>query len=126
MLTPSNYNDRVVALRYVYVLALSLWFGGTVTIGGIASPVSEAVQRRFFLTSYVTGGLVLATLFGMALLGPRPSGFFARFAVATAMFAITLYAGIQLRSLPINLLAPIAIGGLALLFWEARDGTRAA
>ncbi len=125
MLTPSNYNDRVVALRYVYVLALSMWFGGTITIGGIASPVSEVVQRRFFLTSYLAGSLVLTTLFAMALLGPRPSGFFARFAVAAAMFAITLYAG-QLRSLPINLLAPIAAGGLALLFWEARDGTRAA
>jgi len=126
MLTPSNYNDRVVALRYVYVLALSLWFGGTITIGGIASPVSETVQRRFFLTSYISGALVLTTLFGMALLGPRPSGFFARFAVAAAMFAVTLYAGLELRSLPFNLLAPIAIGGLALLFWEARDGTRAA
>ena len=42
------------------------------------------------------------------------------------MFAVTLYAGLELRSLPINLLAPIALGGLALLFWEARDGTRAA
>ena len=116
----------MVALRYVYVLALSIWFGGTVTVGGIASPVSELVRRRFFLTSYVAGALVLTTLFGMALLGPRPSGFFARFAVAAGMLAITLYAGLHLRSLPINLLAAIAIGGLALLFWEARDGTRAA
>jgi len=42
------------------------------------------------------------------------------------MFAITLYAGLALRSLPTNFLALVAIGGLALLFWEARDGTRAA
>ena len=126
MLTPSNYNDRVVALRYVYVLALSIWFGGTVTIGSIASPASEMVRRRFFFTSYVAGALVLTTLFGMALLGPRPSGFFARFAVAAAMLAITVYAGLELRSLTNNVLAPIAVGGLALLFWEARDGTRAA
>jgi hypothetical protein len=62
----------------------------------------------------------------MALLGPRPSGFFARFLVAVAMFAITLYAGLELRTLSLNLFALIAIGGLALLFWEARDGTRAA
>ena len=39
------------------------------------------------------------------------------------MFAVTLYAGLALRSLSINLLVPIALGGLALLFWEARDGT---
>jgi hypothetical protein len=116
----------VVALRYVYVLALSLWFGGIITIGTIASPVSEAVLRRFFVMSYVAGGLVLTTLFGMALLGPRPSGFFARLAVALAMLAITLVAGLSLRILPFNLLALTAVGGLALLFWEARDGTRAA
>ena len=116
----------MVALRYVYVLALSLWFGGIITIGAIVSPVSDVVLRRFFLTSYVAGALVLTTLFGMALLGPRPSGFFARFAVAVGMFAVTLYAGLALRSLSINLLIPIALGGLLLLFWEARDGTRAA
>jgi hypothetical protein len=116
----------VVALRYVYVLALSLWFGGIITIGAIVSPLSDVVLRRFFLTSYVAGALVLTTLFGMALLGPRPSGFFARFAVAVGMFAVTLYAGLALRSLSINLLIPIVLGGLLLLFWEARDGTRAA
>ena len=116
----------MVALRYVYVLALSLWFGGIITIGAIVSPLSDAMLHRFFLTSYVAGGLVLTTLFGMALLGPRPSGFFARFGVAVGMFAVTLYAGLALRSLSINLLVPIALGGLALLFWEARDGTRAA
>jgi hypothetical protein len=126
MPTASNYNDGVVALRYVYVLALSLWFGGIITIGAIVFPVSDVALRRFFLTSYVAGGLVLTTLFGMALLGPRPSGFFARVAVAVAMFAVTLYAGLALRSLSLNLLVPIALGGLALLFWEARDGTRAA
>ncbi len=116
----------MLALRYVYVLALSLWFGGIITIGAIVSPQSEVVLRRFFLTSYVAGALVLTTLFGMALLGPRPSGFFARFAVAAGMFAVTLYAGLALRSLSINLLIPIVLGGLLLLFWEARDGTRAA
>ena len=116
----------MVALRYVYVLALSVWFGGIITIGAILAPVSGAALHRFFLTSYVAGALVLTTLFGMALLGPRPSGFFARFAVAVAMLSLTLYAGLHLRSLPLNFLAPIAIGGLMLLFWEARDGTRAA
>lgn len=121
-----HYNERVVALRYVYVLALSIWFGGIVMVGAIVSPVSDEALRHFFLTAYVSGALVLTTLFGMALLGPRPSGFFARFAVASGMFAVTLYAGLRLQSLSFNLLAITAIGGLALLFWEARDGTRAA
>ena len=116
----------MVALRYVYVLALSVWFGGIITVGAIVSPASDQALRRFFVMSYVAGALVLTTLFAMALLGPRPSGFFARFSVAVGMFAITLYTGLQLRSLTINLLALTAMGGLALLFWEARDGTRAA
>ena len=116
----------MVALRYVYVLALSIWFGGIITVGALIRPVSEAMLRRFFVTAYIAGALVLTTLFGMALLGPRPSQFFARFGVAVGMLAVTLYAGIELRSLSNNVLAPMAIGGLALLFWEARDGTRAA
>lgn len=116
----------MVALRYVYVLALSVWFGGVITIAAIVAPVSTVALSRFFVTSYAAGALVLTTLFGMALLGPRPSGFFARFSVAGAMFAVTLFAGLKLRALPITFLALIAIGGLALLFWEARDGTRAA
>jgi hypothetical protein len=46
--------------------------------------------------------------------------------VAVAMLSLTLYAGLHLRSLPFDILTPIAILGLMLLFWEARDGTRAA
>jgi len=110
----------------VYVLALSIWFGGIITIGVIIAPISDGALRRFFITSYIAGALVLASLFAMALLGPRPSGYFARVAVAFGMLAVTLYAGLQLRTLSINLSALTAIGGLALLFWEARDGTRAA
>jgi hypothetical protein len=116
----------VLALRYVYVLALSVWFGGIIMIGAVIPPVSETALRRFYLTGSVAGGLALMSLFAMALLGPRPSGFFARFSVALAMFALTLYAGLQLQRPSLNLLALTAAGGLALLFWEARDGTRAA
>ena len=124
--TASNYNDPVVALRYVYVLALSIWFGGIITVGAIIAPISGVAVRRFYITSYIAGGLVLSSLFAMALLGPRPSGFFARFGVAVGMLVVTLYAGLELRTLSLNLLALTAIGGLALLFWEARDGTLAA
>ena len=116
----------MLLLRYVYVLALAIWFGGIITVAAIVSPLSDASVGRFYQTSYIAGALVLTTLFGMALLGPRPSGFFARFGVALTMFALTLYAGLHLQTLSINLLALITAGALALLFWEARDGTRAA
>jgi hypothetical protein len=116
----------VLALRYVYVLALSLWFGGTIVVGVLAAPVSDVLLRRFFRVSYVSGGLLIATLFAMALLGPRPSGFFARMSVAVAMYVVTIYAGRQLHELSALIMAPILVAGLTLLFWEARDGTRAA
>lgn len=116
----------MVALRYVYVLALSVWFGGTIVVGVIEAPVADGVLQRFFLTSYAAGGLLIGSLFAMGLLGPRPSEFFARMAVAVAMYAVTLYAGFELQGLRSGVVALISLGGLALLLWEARDGTRAA
>ena len=116
----------MLGLRYVYVLALSFWFGGIITVGALISPISAAGLHRFYVGSYIAGGLVVTSLGGMAALGPRPSEFLARFSVAIAMVAITLYAGLILRTLSMQLLTLTGIGGLALLFWEARDGTRAA
>lgn len=110
----------------MYVIALSLWFGGTIVVGILAPPVSSVMLERFFRMSYVSGGLLIGSLSAMALLGPRPSGFFARMAVAVVMYAVTIYAGRELHALSAIVIAPIAAAGLALLFWEARDGTRAA
>ena len=56
----------MVALRYVYVLALSLWFGGTILVGLVAAPVSDPVLQRFFLVSYVSGAALLVSLLAMA------------------------------------------------------------
>jgi hypothetical protein len=110
----------------VYVLALSFWFGGIITVGALIAPISAAGLHRFYVASSIAGGLVVTSLAGMAALGPRPSEFFARLSVAFAMVALTLYAGLVLRTLSVQLLTLTGIGGLALLFWEARDGTRAA
>ena len=126
---PSNYNDRVVALRYVYVLALSIWFGGIITIGAHRRRRSRRpVQRRFFLTlvrlrrpgadDACSGWRCLARARRDSSPGsPSRSAMFARHALRGPR---------SFERLSINLLAPIAVGGLALLFWEARDGTRAA
>jgi len=116
----------VIALRYLYVLALSIWFGGAIIIGLVDPATTDQVLDRFFLVSYAAGGVLLVSLTAMGLLGPRPSGFAARFVVAAAMFGTTLYAGRELHALSPAPFAVIVICGLALLFWEARDGTRAA
>jgi len=116
----------VLALRYVYVLALSLWFGGSIIVGLVAAPVSAAVLQRFFLVSYGSGTVLLVSLLAMGLLGPRPSGYAARFGVAMVMFGAALHAGRDAHALTPVTLGIILACGLALLLWEARDGTRAA
>ena len=162
----------MIALRYVYVLALAVSLGGTVAVGGIAAPATFAalqqhdpasgrflagvvvgeVLRRSYHVAYVADALLLAGLAGMALLGPRPSNFAVRAGIATIMLALTLYAGVVLTgqierlqreigvsvaSLPVadprrvrfgwlhglstGLMTITAVGGLALLYWEARE-----
>ena len=36
--TRANYNDVMLALRYIYVLALVIWLGGMIAVGLVAAP----------------------------------------------------------------------------------------
>ena len=92
----------------------------------MAAPVSDALLHRFFLVSYASGGALLLGLTVMGLLGPRPSGFAARFGVAAVMFGTTLYAGREIHALTTVTLAIILMCVLALLFLAARDDPPAA
>ena len=104
----------MLALRYVYVLALVVWLGGMVVLGAIVAPAtfqvlqaSDPVQgralagelfgtllARFHYVAYAAGALLLVTLAGMALLGPRPRGFAVRTAIVGAMLLVALYSGV--------------------------------
>jgi uncharacterized membrane protein len=94
------------ALRFVSLLALTVWLGGVVTIGSVAAPSAFAVLgsadaaslvgeilRRFHLVSYGAAGIVLVCLAGMALLGPRPRALGLRVGTAIAMLAAMLVSG---------------------------------
>jgi uncharacterized membrane protein len=103
----------MLALRYVYVLALVVWLGGMVILGAIVAPatfqvlqvnepmsgrelagaVFSATLARFHYVAYAAGGLLLLTLAAMALLGPRPSGFAIRALIVTAMLGVAIYSG---------------------------------
>ena len=81
----------MIALRYVYVLALVVWLGGTLTIGGVVAPaafaaleaqdpaagralaagVVGAVLARFHPITYLALGTLLVTLVSMKLVGPE-------------------------------------------------------
>jgi uncharacterized membrane protein len=103
----------MVALRYVYVLALVVWLGGMLVLGALVAPTTfqilQAIEPttgrelagevfggvigRFHGVAYAAGGLMLATLTAMAVLGPRPRAFAVRSGLLVLMLAIALYSG---------------------------------
>jgi len=135
----------MIVLRYLYLLALVAWVGGMLTLAGMAAPSIFAVLeqqsassgralagtivtdllRKFQLMADLCGIVMLATLMGMRLLGPKPMHFRARFGTVFGMFAIALYSGIGVSNLierrSAVLMMVNILGGLSLLYWEARE-----
>ncbi len=103
----------MLALRYVYVLALVVWLGGMVTLGAIVAPATFQVLQaadplagralageafgviiaRFHYVAYAAGVLLLVSLAVMAVLGPRPPAFAVRSALIALMLGVALYSG---------------------------------
>ncbi|MDA1183893.1 MAG: DUF4149 domain-containing protein [Acidobacteria bacterium] len=162
----------MVALRYVYVLALVVWLGGIVILGTLVAPTTFQVLQsiepstgralagevfgatiaRFHYIAYGAGSLLLVTLMAMARLARRPAGYGLRGVLVASMLAVALYSGLVVLSridaiqrdaggLASNLPADDArrlefdalhllstrlmmlnlAGGLALLYWEAKE-----
>ena len=104
----------MTTLRYVYVLALVVWLGGMVAIGAVVAPTIfqtlqfvapqegrafageafKAILIRFHYVAYACGALLLLSLVGMGLLGPRPKGYAIRAGLVALMLAIALYSGL--------------------------------
>ena len=99
--------------RFVALLALVIWVGGLLALGGIAAPaifeilatqpdggrmlsgaVFGEILRRFHLVSYGAGAVLLATLLLRRVLGPAPRRFAWRAGLATVMLVATAYGGI--------------------------------
>ena len=120
----------MLALRYVYVLALAVWLGGMVILGAVVAPttfqvlqasapatgrelagaVFGATLARFHFIAYAAGGLLLVTLAVMRVLGPRPRHVGVRAIIAALMLAVALYSGvIVLRQIDA---AQVEAGGL--------------
>lgn len=102
-----HYNGAMFPLRFVSVLALTVWLGGAVAIGLLVAPAAFAVLpapdaasvvgetlRRFYLIVYGAGAVILLALVAMALLGPRPQAFWTRLSVAGLMLAAALVSGL--------------------------------
>jgi hypothetical protein len=104
----------MLALRYAALLALALWVGGILVLGGIAAPsmfdVTAAREvedgrllagaifgetlRRFHLLSYGLGLFLFVTLAARAALGPRPVRLAARLLIVITMLVAAGYSGL--------------------------------
>jgi uncharacterized membrane protein len=104
----------MTALRYAYVIALVVWLGGMITIAGVVAPATFAalervepevgrtraanvvgeVLRRFHVVSYFAAAVLLATLVGMKVIGPRPIGFGWRLLIVGTMLAAAVATGV--------------------------------
>ena len=104
----------MLALRYAGVLALTLWIGGLLVLGGIAAPsifdvlaarqvagdrllagaIFGEILHRFHLLTYICGVVLLATLLVRGVLGPRPTLFAVRLAIGFIMLLASAYSGL--------------------------------
>ena len=103
----------MLALRYAAMLALVLWTGGIIALGGLAAPTlfdvlgsrsgdSRALagvlfgemMGRFHTVAYVCGAVLIASLTFRAILGPRPRHFAVRLAASAVMLGTTAYSGL--------------------------------
>jgi hypothetical protein len=109
---------RMLVLRYAALLALVVWVGGLVALGGIAAPsifdvlaerqladgrmLSGALfgemLARFTLVSYVCGGVLLLSLIVRRILGPRPHRFAWRAGIAAFMLGVAAYGSLSVAS----------------------------
>jgi hypothetical protein len=104
----------MLALRYVYLLALVVWLGGIAILGAIVAPTTFQVLQaadpvsgrelggatfgtivaRFHYVQYGAGALLLLSMVGMGLLGPRPKATAVRAAIVAVMLAVAAYSGV--------------------------------
>jgi hypothetical protein len=104
----------VLVLRYLYLLALTVWLGGIAVAGLIVAPAVFAnleawnpvegrelagrlfgdILRHLHLVFFGAAGLMLVTLTIQRLLGPRPAGYGVRVSLIAVMLGLTLASGL--------------------------------
>jgi hypothetical protein len=131
----------MLAVRYVYVLALVAWLGGMMILGALVAPTTfDVLQMRapdsgrelagavfgatlagFHYVAYGAGALLLVTLGLMRILGPKPAAFGIRAALVVVMLAVAAYSGLVVLD-RIDALQAAAGGAVSRL--PATDGRR--
>jgi hypothetical protein len=109
----THYNEQVLVLRFVAVLALVVWIGGLLALGTIAAPsifdvlatqpdggrllagaLFGEILGRFHLVSYGAGACLLGTIILRRILGPAPRRFAWRAGIALVMLSASVYSGV--------------------------------
>jgi Domain of unknown function (DUF4149) len=131
---------RMLVLRYAALLALVVWVGGLVALGGIAAPAIFAVVAerqiadgrilsgalfgemlaRFTVVSYFAAGVVLLTLIVRRILGPRPHRFAWRAGIGALMLAATVYGSLGVAARITRLQREIGVAPSTLPEGDAR------
>ncbi len=133
-----HYNEWMLALRYAALLAIVVWLGGLMVLGGVAAPavfeiagmhaggrmlagdIFGEVLRRFHRVSYVCGAVIPLTLLARGALGPRPRRFAMRVALSLLMLAAVLYSGFVVLPRVERLQSAIGVAPSSLAEGDAR------
>lgn len=128
----------MLALRYAALMAIVVWLGGLLVLGGVAAPaifdiagthaggrmlagdIFGEVLRRFHHVSYVCGLVIPLTLIARGVLGPRPRRFAMRVALSVLMLAAVLYSGFIVLPRVERLQASIGVAPSSLAEGDAR------
>ena len=101
----------MLALRYLYVLALVMWLGGMAVAGFIVAPATFSVLdawnpttgrmlagqvfgevlNRLYVVAYVAGPVMFLTLTVQRIMGPRPKAYGIRIGLIAAMLGVNAY-----------------------------------
>ena len=116
-----NYNDRMLAIRYLTLAALVVWLGGLVTLGLVVGASTEDL-RQFQLVGYACGAILFIGLLVLKFIGPPPHDFFRRLGLVAAMLLVALYSAFRPQDRLASLEGMVNIVlGFVLLFWYVRE-----
>ena len=107
-------------IRYVALIALSLWFSDLVARYALAGQLSGDLLSLTRLLAYGGGAVVLVCLFAVKFLGPPPRAFPLRAVIVATMLGVMVYADVTHEHT--RMLGAVNIGlALVLFVWYARE-----
>jgi hypothetical protein len=116
ILQARNYNEEMIVVRYLTLVALVIW------IGVMLDQRFSDFFRRPQLVAYICGGAIVVGLFALKFLGPPPIAFVVRAGITVLMLAMAAATPfIAPRDLSAVLTTVNICLGFFLLIWYVRE-----